>query len=180
MMGEVFEQALYEGFVQAESLKKGGVNAIRIETMSAIDEASLAIRAAKESTDMEVACTFTFEKTANGEYRTMMGVSPTEMVQAVKGAGANIIGTNCGNGFSQMIEIVQEIRKVDSTTPVLVHANAGKPTFQDGKTIFPETPEMMASDVHALIQSGANIIGGCCGTTPQHIHTLTVCMRNKR
>jgi 5-methyltetrahydrofolate--homocysteine methyltransferase len=181
MMGEVSEQALYDGFsIQAQSLKKGGVDAICIETMSAIDEASLAIRAAKESTGLEVACTFTFDKTANGEFRTMMGVSPAEMVQALKEAEADIIGTNCGNGFDQMIEIVQEIRKVDSTTPVLVHANAGKPTFQDGKTIFPETPEMMAGKVQSLIQSGANIIGGCCGTTPQHIHALTVRVRDKR
>jgi len=173
MMGEVSEQTLYEGFrIQAESLKKGGVDAICVETMSAIDEACLAIRAAREFTDLEVACTFTFEKTVNGEYRTMMGVSPAEMVHAVKEAGASIIGTNCGNGFDQMIEIVREIRKVDQSTPVLVHANAGKPVLRDGKTVFPETPEMMAAKVHDLIKSGANIIGGCCGTTPAHIRAL--------
>jgi 5-methyltetrahydrofolate--homocysteine methyltransferase len=181
MMGQVSEEKLFDGFcLQADALKKGGADVICVETMSALDEACLAIRAARESTGLEVICTFTFEKTIIGEYRTMMGVSPAEMVQAVKEAGAAIIGTNCGNGFDQMIEIVQEIRKVDSTTPVLVHANAGKPTFQDGKTIFPETPEMMAEKVHVLIQSGANIIGGCCGTTPQHIHALTVRVRNMR
>jgi 5-methyltetrahydrofolate--homocysteine methyltransferase len=179
MMGEVSEETLYDGFcVQAEALKKGGVDALCIETMSALDEACLAIRAARESTGLEVVCTFTFEKTLNGKFRTMMGVSPAEMVQAVKEAGASVLGTNCGNGFDQMIDIVREIRSIDSSTPILVHANAGKPVFQDGKTFFPETPEMMASKVKDLIKCGANIIGGCCGTTPAHIQRLVHAVRD--
>lgn len=178
MLGEVSEETLYDGFcVQAEALKKGGVDALCIETMSALDEACLAIRAARESSDLEVACTFTFEKTINGEFRTMMGVSPAEMVQAVKEAGASVLGTNCGNGFDQMIDIVKEIRSIDPLTPILVHANAGKPVFQDGKTLFPETPEMMAAKINDLIKSGANIIGGCCGTTPAHIQKLVHAIR---
>jgi len=178
MMGEVSEQEVYDGFSrQAQALKKGGVDAICVETMSAIDEASIAVRAAKESTGLEVVCTFTFEKTAAGEYRTMMGVSPSEMVQAIKEAGASVIGTNCGNGFDQMIDIVKEIRGIDPLTPILVHANAGKPLYQDGKTVFPETPEMMAAKVQDLINSGANIIGGCCGTTPAHIQRLVHAIR---
>ncbi len=173
MMEEALEQTLFDGFgLQAKALKKGGVDALCIETMSALDEACLAIRAAKEATGLTIMCTFTFEKTAGGEFRTMMGVSPVEMTRAVTEAGASIIGTNCGNGFDQMIEIVREIRKVDRSTPVLVHANAGKPILQDGKTVFPETPESMASKVKELIRSGANIIGGCCGTTPEHIRAL--------
>jgi 5-methyltetrahydrofolate--homocysteine methyltransferase len=178
MLGEVSEETLYDGFcVQAEALKKGGVDALCIETMSALDEACLAIRAARESSGLEVACTFTFEKTINGEFRTMMGVSPAEMVQAVKEAGASVLGTNCGNGFDQMIDIVKEIRSIDPLTPILVHANAGKPVFQDGKTVFPETPEMMAAKINDLIKSGANIIGGCCGTTPAHIQKLVHAIR---
>lgn len=173
MMGEVSEQELYDGFaLQAEALKKGGADVICVETMSALDEATLAVKAAKESTGLEIVCTFTFEKTVNNDYRTMMGVSPSEMVQNVKEAGASIIGTNCGNGFDQMIEIVKEIRTVDKTTPLLVHANAGKPIVLDGKTIFPETPEVMAAKVEGLISCGANIIGGCCGTTPEHIRAF--------
>jgi 5-methyltetrahydrofolate--homocysteine methyltransferase len=170
MMGEVSEQELYDGFkIQAEALKKGGADAICIETMSALDEAILAIRAVKATTDLEIICTFTFERTLNGEFRTMMGVSPSEMAKEVKKAGAAIIGTNCGNGFDQMIEIVREIRTVDSSTPILVHANAGKPIYQQGETIFPEGPDKMAAKVGELVACGANIIGGCCGTTPAHI-----------
>jgi 5-methyltetrahydrofolate--homocysteine methyltransferase len=178
MMGEISEDVLYDGFcIQAEALKKGGADAICVETMSALDEACLAIRASRESTGLEVVCTFTFEKTISGEFRTMMGVSPADMVQAVKDAGASVIGTNCGNGFDQMIDIVKEIRNTDSSTPILVHANAGKPLYQDGKTVFPETPDMMASKVQDLIESGANIIGGCCGTTPAHIQKLVHTIR---
>jgi 5-methyltetrahydrofolate--homocysteine methyltransferase len=174
MTEEVSEQTLYEGFYcQAESLKRGGVDALCVETMSAIDEACVAIRAARESTGLEVVCTFTFEKTAAGEYRTMMGVSPAQMARAVTKAGAVVIGANCGNGIDRMIDIVREIRAVDGSTPVLVHANAGKPIVrEDGVTVFPETPAMMAARVQDLINSGANIIGGCCGTTPAHIRAL--------
>jgi 5-methyltetrahydrofolate--homocysteine methyltransferase len=173
LMGEVSEDELYNDFcLQAEALKRGGVDAICIETMSDLDEARIAIEAARQSTGLEIICTFTFDKTISGEYRTMMGVSPAEMVNKVKEAGASIIGSNCGNGLDQMIDVVREIRMVDKTTPVLIHANAGRPVLKDGKTCFLETPEMMASKINELIQSGANIIGGCCGTTPEHIRAL--------
>lgn len=173
MMGEVPEETLFEGFcIQAKALASGGADIICVETMSALDEACLAVRAARENTECEVACTFTFEKTANGDYRTMMGVTPSDMARTLILAGASIIGANCGNGFDEMIDIVREIREVDSETPILIHANAGKPVFEGGNTIFPETPEMMAEKVHQLVKAGANIIGGCCGTTPQHIHAL--------
>ena len=179
MTGDVSEKALYEGFyLQAESLKKGGVDALCVETMSAIDEACAAVRAARESTGLEVVCTFTFEKTAAGGYRTMMGVSPAEMARAMTEAGAAVIGANCGNGIDRMIDIVREIRTVDRSTPVLVHANAGKPVVrEDGATVFPETPLMMAARVPDLIKSGADIIGGCCGTTPEHIRALANAIR---
>jgi 5-methyltetrahydrofolate--homocysteine methyltransferase len=179
MMGEVSEQELYDGFaLQASALKKGGVDALCIETMSAIDEASLAVRAAKEATGLEVVCTFTFEKTVSGEYRTMMGVAPAEMASAMIEAGASIIGTNCGNGFEQMIGIVKEIRSAAPTTPILVHANAGKPIMQDGVTCFPDTPELMVNILPSLIEAGANIIGGCCGTTPAHILALSTAVHS--
>jgi len=179
MMGEISESELYEGFaIQAEALMKGGADAILIETMSDIEEAKIAIKAAKDSTNLTIICTFTFEKTLSGEFKTMMGITPTEMTKIIKEAGADIIGTNCGNGFDQMIEIVKEIRSVDASIPVLVHANAGKPIYENGITIFPETPEYMASKVQLLIDSGANIIGGCCGTTPTHISAIANVVRN--
>jgi len=178
MMGEASQEEVYGGFfLQAQALKQGGVDALCVETMSALDEADIAIRAARDATGLEVACTFSFEKTPSGEYRTMMGVSPAEMVQAVKKAGASIIGTNCGNGFDQMTEIVREIRSVDAVTPILVQANAGKPFVKNGVITYPDTPEMMAALLDDLILNGANIIGGCCGTTPAHIRALTNALR---
>jgi 5-methyltetrahydrofolate--homocysteine methyltransferase len=71
-----------------------------------------------------------------------------------------------------MIEIVREIRKLDPEVPVLVHANAGLPVYQDGKTVFPESAQEMASQIGELVEAGANIVGGCCGTTPEHIRHI--------
>jgi 5-methyltetrahydrofolate--homocysteine methyltransferase len=173
MMGDVTEEEMYEAFKeQAVGLEAGGADAIMIETMSDLDEAILAIRAAKENTGCEVFCTMTFEKTVTGEFRSMMGVSPTEMVQNLIDAGAELIGANCGNGIAGMVGIVEEIRKANPDIPILVHANAGMPVYQDGETVFPEKPEEMAALVPKIIAAGANVIGGCCGTTPEHICKL--------
>ncbi len=173
VMGDVTEDELYEAFKeQAIALEEGGADAICVETMSALDEATLAIKAAKENTNLEIIATFTFEKTTQGEYKTMMGVSPKEAAKASIEAGADIVGTNCGNGLERMLDIVKEMKSVASGTPILVHANAGLPQNIDGKDVFPETPEMMAELVPAIIEAGANIIGGCCGTTPDHIKAM--------
>jgi 5-methyltetrahydrofolate--homocysteine methyltransferase len=172
-MGDLTEDELYDGFKeQAMALAKGGANALCIETMMAIDEAAVAIRAARENTDCEVICTFTFERNVKGEYRTMMGVSPTDAIKAAIEAGAHIIGTNCGNGFERMIDIVKEMREVEPDKPILVHANAGLPKNVNGVDVFPEAPEQMSALVPDIIKAGANIIGGCCGTTPDHIRAI--------
>ena len=170
MMGDVSAEELYEAFKeQIVALEAGGADAVCIETMSDIDEAVLAIKAAKENTSLEVISTFTYEKTIQGEYRTMMGASPEAAAQATLAAGADIIGTNCGNGIARMIDIVDLLRKKSPDTPILVHANAGLPQNIDGVDVFPETPQEMAGQVKKLVEVGANIIGGCCGTTPEHI-----------
>jgi len=173
VMEEVTEEELYNCFKdQVVALAKGGADAICIETMSDIEEAALAVKAVKENTKCEAIATFTFARTVNGDYRTMMGVSPEQAAEAMLEAGADIIGTNCGNGIERMIEIVKVMRKAAPTTPILVHANAGLPKNVNGVDTFPETPEMMAAQVHGLVAAGANIIGGCCGTTPAHIKAM--------
>ncbi|MBN2613413.1 MAG: homocysteine S-methyltransferase family protein [Bacteroidales bacterium] len=179
IMGDVTEEDLYNAFKeQAIALYQGGADAIVIETMSDLDEARIAVKAARENTAAEIICTMTFEKTVNGEYRSMMGVSPTDMVNIIIDAGADIIGANCGNGIEGMIDIVKEIRKNNADIPVLIHANAGLPVYQDGQTIFPETPVQMASFVGKLLDAGANVIGGCCGTTPLHITKIAETIKN--
>ncbi len=173
IMEEVTEEELYDAFKeQIMALERGGADAVCIETMSDIDEAVQAVRAAKENTGLEVICTFTFEKTVRGDYRTMMGVSPSQAAEALVEAGADIIGTNCGNGIERMVEIVREIRAEASDTPILVHSNAGLPENVNGVDLYRETPEAMAAHVEALVKAGAGIIGGCCGTTPEHIRAI--------
>lgn len=179
LMGDVTEEQMRSAFAeQAVALEKGGADAACIETMSDITEARLAIEAVKQNTNLEIICTFTFERTAGGEYRTMMGVKPAEMAKACMEAGAHIIGANCGNGFEQMPEIVAEIRKAAPDIPVIVHPNAGLPVNRDGVTFFPETPAMVAQYVPALVAAGAAIIGGCCGTTPEHIKAIAEAVRD--
>ena len=173
MMGDVSENEMYDAFAeQVHALEQGGADAICIETMSALDEAELAVKAAVENTNLEIICTFTFAKTVGGDYKTVMGVSPAQMAEKMLSAGASIIGTNCGYGMEAMIPIVKAFRDFDNNVPLLVQPNAGIPKIEDGKTVFPETPDEMASQVPGLINAGVSIIGGCCGTTPDHITAI--------
>ncbi|KAA3612315.1 MAG: methionine synthase [Calditrichaeota bacterium] len=173
LMGDVTAEEMYEGFkIQVQALEEGGVDAICVETMSACDEAKIAITAAKENTHCEVICTFTFERAVRGEYRTMMGHTIAETVQTALDAGADIVGTNCGYGIAQLIEVTKKIRKITGQSPLLVQANAGLPDLQDGVELFHESPNEMQAQIAKLVKAGANIIGGCCGTTPEHIRAV--------
>jgi len=172
-MGDVTEDDFYAFFKeQVMALEAGGADAICIETMSALDECTAAIRAVRENTHCEVICTLTYERTIQGTYRTMMGVSPSEAALATVEAGAHVIGTNCGNGMERMLDIVKELKQAAPTTPIMVQANAGLPKNVNGLDVFPETPADMAGRVAELVAAGAVIIGGCCGTTPAHIAAL--------
>lgn len=170
---ELEEEDLYRAFAdQAKALHEGGADAVCIETMSAMDEATLAIRAVRENTPLEVICTFTFERTVQGSYRTMMGLSPEAAAEGALAAGAHLIGANCGNGLERMVDIVSGMKGASGGAPILVHANAGLPVMEGGRTRFPETPDDMARRIGAVIEAGARIIGGCCGTTPAHIRAM--------
>lgn len=178
--GDTTPEQLYEAFkTQVIALAEGGADAICIETMSSIAEAEQAIKAAKENTTLPVICTFTYEAGIKG-FRTMMGAKPERASKAAVAAGADIVGANCGNGISNMIEITRSIRAAVPTTPILVHANAGPPVVEGEKTVFKESPDHMASFVNELIEAGANIIGGCCGTTPAHISAMAKVARAPR
>ena len=173
VMEDITEQDFHDAFaIQARAFEEGGADAVCIETMSDIAEAVQAVKATKATTRLEVICTFTFEKTVQGDYRTMMGVAPEEATHAALQAGADIVGANCGNGMEGMVDIVKRIRAVAPDAPILVHANAGLPCNIGGETVFPDTPEQMAAIVPDLAKAGVNIIGGCCGTTPAHIAAI--------
>jgi len=172
LMEDVTELELFEAFsVQAKALAEGGADALCIETMSDLGEACQAVQAARQ-TGLPVICTFTFDKTLQGEYRTMMGNTPAQVALRLVEAGADVVGTNCGNGMAGMVEITAQMAAAVPGVPLLVHANAGLPVVTDGVTTFPETPEQMAVLVKTLVAAGASIIGGCCGTTPDHIRAL--------
>lgn len=156
---------------QIAAILRGGVKALCIETMTATDEAACAIRAAKKlNPAVDVICTMTFDASPKGFF-TMMGVSPTKAAEVLTAAGADVVGANCGNGINNMIPIAAEFRKA-TNKPILIHANAGMPELVGGKTVFRETPDDMARRVKELVDAGANIIGGCCGTTPAHIAAI--------
>ena len=171
--GMVTSQDLYNAFKQqVVALEEGGADAFCIETFSSVCEAVEAIKAAKENTKLPVICTFTFEPGARG-YRTMMGIDPATASKAAVEAGADIVGANCGNGIDNMIEITKQIKEAVPNTPIIIQANAGLPIFENGKTVFKDSPQQMASKIAELIAAGASIIGGCCGTTPAHIKAMS-------
>ena len=173
IMEDVTESELYDAFAeQAIALERGGADAICIETMTDIGEAAAAIKAARENTSLEIIATFTFDRSSQGTYRTMMGVSPERAAAAALEAGADITGANCGNGMEQMIDIAKEMKTAFPDAFILIQANAGSPVNVDGRDIFPETPDVTASYVHKLFDAGAGIVGGCCGTTPAHIAAI--------
>lgn len=171
-IGDLTEERMESIFSeQIAAILKGGVKALCIETMSALEEAVCAIWAARKlDPAVEIIVTMTFTGSPKG-YRTMMGVSPEKAAKVLTEAGADVIGANCGNGVEQMITIAREMRAV-SDKPILIHANAGLPELKDGKTVFKQSPEGMAGRVKELVEAGANIIGGCCGTTPSHIAAI--------
>ena len=175
--GDASPQDLYKAFQeQVVALQEGGADALCIETMASLTEALQAIKAAKENTKLPVICTFTFEAGARG-FRTMMGVTPERAARESVAAGADIVGANCGNGIVNMIEIARQMQGAQPSTPILINANAGMPVLEGEKTVFKETPEFMASKVIDLINAGAQIIGGCCGTTPDHIAAMAKAAR---
>lgn len=176
--GNATDAMLYEAYKeQMQALEKGGADALCLETMLSTIEVRQAAKAAKENTKLPVIVTFTFESGARG-YRTMMGVDPVGAATAAFEAGADIVGANCGVGIAAMVEIVSQIRSAVPQAPILAQANAGLPVLQDGKTVFLESAEDMSSRVRDLIAAGANIIGGCCGTTPAHIAAIAKAARS--
>jgi 5-methyltetrahydrofolate--homocysteine methyltransferase len=175
-LGEVTEAEMLDVFVeQISALEEGGAAAAVIETMFALEESKLAIRAAKENTDLTVMATMTFDKGPRGLF-TMMGVTPERAVKELREAGADIVGSNCGNGIEIMNEVAREMRQ-GTDTHLLVHSNAGIPAIVKGRIVYTETPEFMAPRFKAMADMGVSIIGGCCGTTPNHIRELSRALR---
>jgi len=148
-----------------------GVDLICIETMTDLTEASLAVKTAKSvAPAIPVAATMTFDPTPNG-FLTIMGVTIKQAAVGLTEAGADIIGSNCGNGIDNMIRIAIEFGK-HSSLPLIIQSNAGLPKMIGEQAVYAETPEFMAERCSHLLASGVKVIGGCCGTTPDHIAAI--------
>ena len=170
--GDTEPEEIYGSFErQMKALIAAGVDAISIETMTDLTEATLAIRAAKAtSSSTPVMAAMTFDLTPKGFF-TVMGTSIQEAARGLEQAGADIIGSNCGNGIENMVRVAKEFREC-SKLPIIIQSNAGIPKMLGDQPTWPETPEFMAEKAKELVSSGVSIIGGCCGTTPEHVRAL--------
>jgi len=155
---------------QMAALVSAGVDIICIETMSDLQEATCAVRAAKELKAIPVMATMTFDQTPKGFY-TIMGITVEQAVKGLEAAGADVVGSNCGNGIENMVSIARECRKF-TKLPIIIQSNAGIPELEGDMAVYPETPEFLADRVQDLLGAGVSIIGGCCGTTPAHIRAI--------
>ncbi len=175
-LGPVSREEMLDAFVeQVTALEEGGADAVVIETMSAVEEAALAVEAAKGHTKLAVMATMVFDRGPRGFF-TMMGVTPERAVRELAAAGADVTGANCGNGTDVMVELAREMRQA-TDGPLLVHSNAGLPAYQGGVIVYPESPEYMAERFKALADMGINILGGCCGAGPDHVRALAAAVK---
>lgn len=170
--GDIESEVMYNNFYrQLNVLINDGIDVVCIETMTDVQEAVLAVKAAKSiASDIPVMATMTFDSTPRGFF-TIMGVDIPTAVQQLTAAGADIVGSNCGNGIEKMILIAREFNQL-TPVPLIIQSNAGLPELKNNLLYYPETPGFMAEKSKELVQAGVSIIGGCCGTTPEHIHEI--------
>ena len=175
-LGTMTEEEAYNGFkIQAMAMEAGGVDVIFVETMTAIEEIVLGVKAVKENTKLPVVATMTFEQKRKG-YRTMMGVSPEMAVEQLLEAGADVVGTNCGAGPELTVGVLRAMRAVTDAY-LAGQPNAGLPEMRDGKNVYPLTPEEMAAKMQPLLDLDVRIIGGCCGTNPEYLRQIAAMVK---
>lgn len=158
---------------QILALAAGGADAILVETMSDPNELAAGVRAARNATSLPVIATFTFQKSA-GQFRTLMGTTAADAIRAAYDAGAHIAGANCGTDLSltDYLELARELTAAAHGRPTILQPNAGAPK-QSGNTItYDATPQEMATLAQQLRQTGIHIVGGCCGTSPEHLAAM--------
>lgn len=172
-MGDVEFDDLYAAFAeQVRAAEKAGADLISIETMTDVGELRAALIAARECTSLPVIAHLTFEP----DGRTLMGTDPVTAALIIEALGALAVGANCSGGARQLKPIIEQMAQTTGLY-ISVEPNAGLPQLVDGKTVFPETPDEMARYAVELRAAGANIIGGCCGTTPDHIKAIAAAVK---
>jgi 5-methyltetrahydrofolate--homocysteine methyltransferase len=176
--GKYTESQFFETFKeQAEYLVEGGVDGFIVETMVDLREALCAVQACKAVASLPILASLAY-RTTRKEGRTIMGNSAKESAIALIDAGATAVGANCGDLDPFEMAAIVAIMKQAVSAPILAQPNAGRPRLVNGKTVFSMTPEEFSRGIEACIQSGASLVGGCCGTTPAHIqHVAEVLKR---
>ena len=169
-LGLLSKEEAYQAYYSlANLLAKAGADILLVETQFDINEASIGVKAASAASDLPVICSFSFDRGT----RTMMGVNPANFAQEIGALDVQALGINCGKSIEQNLEVLSEI-KINTELPIWFKPNAGLPEVDSsGKTIYPASPEVMADMAIKASQLGANIIGGCCGTTPEHIEAIS-------
>ena len=162
---------------QAKALVEGGVDLLVIETMFAFDETSAAFDAARSVTDLPIVVSFSYDRGT----RTMMGVKPKDVMKKYAGMGAAVVGANCGTTLENMGAIVREYAETISNFPIWAKPNAGVPHIdvQTEQSIYDMTPEDMAVFAKRYVELGARIVGGCCGSTPEHVAAIAKAVKGK-
>jgi len=171
------EEQLREVFVaQVRAILQGEPDGLVIETMADLTEAKLALQAAKSLTDLPVVVSMTYDEGARGP-ATMMGVTPQAAAQQLTAAGADLVGANCGRLSDETWRQVVALTRNNTDRPVWAKANAGIPQLIRGQSVFPMGPEEFAQLGVSLVQAGATVVGGCCGTSPAHTAALVAALR---
>ncbi len=170
--GDAGEDDVYDGFQrQVEALAEAGADLLCVETMTDLREAELALKATRNvAPELPAVATMTFDPTPRGFF-TIMGVGVEQAARGLRDAGADVVGSNCGNGSETMVEIAREFR-ARTRLPLIIQPNAGLPQNRGGRVVYPETPEFMAQKALELLELGVAVIGGCCGSTPDHIREI--------
>ena len=168
---DVTEEELLAAFAeQAQALASGGAHGLVVETMQDPDEARIAVTAAK-ATGLPVVASMVFDSGKDKD-RTLFGATPEQTARALVDAGADVIGANCGQGIAGFVQVCARLKSAAGGHPIWIKANAGLPQMRDGKLTYAMTAVEFAGYVPAVIDAGANFIGGCCGTTPEFIREL--------
>jgi 5-methyltetrahydrofolate--homocysteine methyltransferase len=174
---EAYEATFRE---QATALAAGGVDLFAVETMMFPQEAAAAVRACKAVADLPVMATMFFQyEEGRDRDRTMWGESPAEVAKSLLAAGADVVGMNCGRGPDRAITIIAEMRGV-TDAPLVAYPNAGLPITRGDTVTYELEAEPMAAQYPALLDAGCNIVGACCGSTPEHIRRIADVVRRRR
>ncbi len=175
-LGELqFEELVSVYQEQARALYEAGVDLFVVETMMSLQETRAAVLAIREICSLPIMASMTFE--ADG--RTLFGTDPKTAVVVLQSLGVDAVGLNCSTGPLEMVETVQEMYAY-ANIPILAKPNAGLPELEDGRTVYPTSPQEFADAGKKLIEAGAALLGGCCGTTPDHIRTLADAVKGCR